>query len=239
MAWNYAYPRCMEYILKIQIVTGYVPIPDHPRTAEEYGELGEKLAEIRAAPVKAYYQAVQDCWLFRTLKAMDTWVTHSKGDNPAKNTLAYHIVQHEKFQWLAKALGHNEEADTFIWMDYGIFHLPGVTKEVVEEFLDHVQKDDLAIPGCWDKGLIVDDYPCWRFCGSMAVIPRKLVHSINNAVKNQLFHHIKFSHNVPWEVNTWATVERSGLLPIRWYKADHNETMFTNYGVEDGPDAAV
>jgi hypothetical protein len=220
----------MEFdAVKLQIVTGYVPIPDHPRTPMEYGELGEKLAQVRAAPVKAYYTTVQDCWLFRTLKAMDIPVTHSKGDNPAKNSLAYHIVQHQKFQWLAQALAHNEEAETFIWMDYGIFHLPGVTKEIVEDFLGRIRPDDLAIPGCWDKGEIVDTHPCWRFCGSMAIVPRKYVNPLNYAVKNLLFAHLKFIKNVPWEVNTWATVERANLVPIRWYKADHNETMFTNY----------
>lgn len=206
-----------------------MPIKDHPRPVETYGELGEKLAQVRAAPIKAYYNSVQDCWLYRSLKTLDKIITHSEGDNPQKNTLAYHIVQHQKFQWLAQALQHNKEAKTFIWMDYGIFHQPGVTKEVVEDFLGRVRENDLAIPGCWDKGQISDAFPCWRFCGSMAIVPRQYVSALNSMLKSIVFGHINFTHNVTWEINGWAVLERAGVLPIRWYKADHNETMFTNY----------
>ena len=215
--------------MKVQIVTGYVPIPNHPRSAEVYGELGEKLAQVRAAPIKSFYSSVPECWLYKTLKALEFDPTHSEGDNPQKNSLAYHIVQHQKTQWLAKAAAKITDADTFVWLDYGIFSLPGVTKEIIEDFIGRVKKNDLAIPGCWDKGPVSDNHPCWRFCGSMLIVPRQWVDQLNFAVKTVCFSHLQLIRNVTWEVNTWAGVERTGKLPIRWYKADHNETMFTNY----------
>lgn len=226
---------------KIKIITGYVPIPNHPRNAQEYGKLGDKLAAIRSVPLRAFYGTVPDCWLFKALKAMDkTNFTHSEGDNPKKNSLAYHIVQHQKIHWMMQEAQRDHDTDTFIWMDYGIFHQPGVDIVEIEKFLQRVKKDDLAIPGCWDIRPVTDASPCWRFCGSLAVVPRQWVLPFSNLIKLSLFTHLKFTQNIPWEVNTWARVEQGNSLPIRWYKADHNETQFTNYGADnDREDAAM
>ena len=33
-----------------------------------------------------------------------------------------------------------------------------------------------------------------------------------------------------WDMNSMAYVELLDVLPIRWYRADHDKTQFTNYG---------
>ena len=49
---------------KIKVVTGFVPIVGHPRTAAEYGALGEKLGELTDEfSVHPFYQKIEDCWL--------------------------------------------------------------------------------------------------------------------------------------------------------------------------------
>jgi hypothetical protein len=52
---------------------------------------------------------------------------------------------------------------------------------------------------------------------------------LKNLIQAIALLHINVTKNVTWEVNTLARAEQTGKLPIRWYAADHNETMFTNY----------
>jgi hypothetical protein len=56
-----------------------------------------------------------------------------------------------------------------------------------------------------------------------------MVHRLYKAVKTAALRHIDMTKNVEWEVNTLARVEIAGQVPIRWYQADHNETLFTGY----------
>lgn len=215
-----------------EVVTGYIPIRDHPRSAATYGELGEKMFRNLSGKIsiKSYYETVRETWLWKLIdKEYAGKIKHSQGDNPAKNSLAYHCVQHQKFAWLLKSAINNPIAETFIWIDYGIGHVPGVTPEVVSDFLADVKKDDFAIPGCWsaENAILNDAFPCWRFCGGVMVVPRQYVFKFYRAIKDHVMQRLKQTKNVSWEVNSITAVEPS--LPIRWYYADHNETMFTNY----------
>jgi hypothetical protein len=217
-------------MVPLKVVTAYVPIPNHPRTAAEYGQLGEAFFGKMPASIQPFYETVDDTWLRQVLdKYKGFRVTHSEGDNPAKNSIAYHCVNHQKFAWLLKAAMLDPKPSVFIWMDYGIGHIPGVTPEVAFDFLNEVQEDDLAIPGCWakDQAINTDLFPCWRFCGSLMVVPRSKVAPLYKAVKREVLAHLNKTKNVTWEVNTLARVEKD--FPVRWYLADHNETMFTNY----------
>lgn len=219
------------------LVTGYVPIPNHPRTAKEYGELGAKVfgAVASEANIRPFYETVQQTWLYKLVDkrlSKKLPVSHSAGDNSTKNTLDYHCVQHQKFGWLLKAHIENPKADPLVWVDYGIGHVPGVTWRVVNDFIDSVRQDDFAIPGCWpaDGTMVNDLWPCWRFCGGLMVVPKKHVATLYMAVKRAVQLHLEQTNNITWEVNTLARIEPF-LPPIRWYLADHNASMFTNYGV--------
>lgn len=224
----------------VQVVTGYVPIVDHPRTAAEYGQLGQDMfvpLVTAGVNVKRYMEPIELCWLHKYVDRFKEKPTPSVADNPAKNTLAYHIVQHQKFAWLLKAAIEDPRPDTFVWLDYGVGHVPGVTPDVVWDFLEEVKKDPgdkISIPGCWEKDPDKVDfrYPCWRFCGGVFVAPRQKIHRLYKQVKTAALKHIDLTKNVEWEVNTLARVELANQTPIRWYKADHNETMFTGYSNE-------
>lgn len=225
----------------LTIVTGYVPIQGHPRSAKEYGELGEDLfGKLRGDfSIMPFYETVQETWLCKLIQKTGIDVTHSVGDNPEKNSLAYHCVQHQKFAWLLKAAISDPRPGTLVWVDYGIGHVPGVTADVVNAFMSSVKLDDFAIPGCWPRTtMIINDYfPCWRFCGGLMVVPRAKVHKFFKLMKNETARHIAKTRNVTWEVNSLAAAEPN-LPSIRWYKADHNETMFTHYGDPSCPPAS-
>ena len=217
-------------MINLEIVTGYVPIPKHPRSSEEYGELGESIFKPLSnalVPIRPFYEKIDGCWLWNSLKLVPFGVEPITGDNPQKDTLMYHSVQHQKFRWLCYAAYHDPLPDTFVWIDYGIGHVPGVTAEVIYKFLEEIKRDDFAIPGCWPKGQKFDGYPCWRFCGGLMVVPRRQVESLYLKIREETTHHLVTHRKVTWEVNSLAAIEP--LLPVRWYHADHNETMFTNY----------
>jgi|SRR6185312_2707420 len=215
--------------MRVKLVTGYVPIPGHPRTAAEYGELGERLSGV-PIPKKAFYMRVEDTWLWKHVHSLDYIPTVSEHDNSAKNTLAYHAVNHQKSSWLVAAADDDPDADVLVWIDYGIFRLPGVNNQSIYEFVQRLDDKKIYAPGCQGEPAAVESsYPCWRFCGSMIAVPKKLVDQFDYAVRVAARRHIAKTLNVEWEVNTWARVEKRHRLPVEVYMADHNVSMFDNF----------
>lgn len=218
---------------KVKVVTGFTPIPDHPRKLEDYGALGEQLkSALGVRPAQAFHYNMRDLWLTRfveKLPPMKPPLTWAVADNPAKNTLEYHCVQHQKVEWLSLAATMDQEADTFVWVDFGIMHLPGMNGDYLTSFLDRVKKNDFAIPGCWPKGEVQTDTPCWRFCGGLIIVPRADIPNLSLAFKAMTRTFIRTMKKVSFEVNMLALVEQTGIPNLRWYEADHNPTMFTHY----------
>ena len=221
----------------ITVVTAYVPIPNHPRSMTEYHELGQKLLDLDV-PVMFQQETLDSCWLFNYLQWRGGKFTHSVADNPQKNSVAYHIVQAQKSEFLLGAAENNPQPDVFVWIDFGIFHLPGVTGTVIKEFLQRAESEQaIAIPGCWDPDFKYEDsHPCWRFCGGLMVVPRKFVMALDIAMKYEYMRWLAHTNNLSWEVNTLARLERlEKHLPLWWYKADHDAQMFTGYKVSEMP----
>jgi hypothetical protein len=218
----------------ITAVSAYVPIPDHPRSEQEFDALGEQLLGLKHRMLLAKGD-LNKCWLYQYL--LDTFppehvITHSVSDNPKKNSLAYHIVQAQKTEWLETATHVDTSSDVFVWIDYGILHVPGVTVEIIDAFLDRADSERaIAIPGCWTSNYQYDDaHPCWRFCGGVMVVPRKFVESFNVAMKSEYIGWLQKTNNISWEVNVLARLEKNiPNFPVWHYMADHNKTMFTNY----------
>lgn len=214
--------------MRTKLVTGYVPIPGHPRTAAEYGELGERLGGVPVRK-KAFYSRVEDTWMAKYIAAQKFTPRSSEHDNPHKNSLAYHCVNHQKTSWLVQAADEDPDADVLVWVDYGIFRLPGVNNQSIYEFMEKLDDRAIYAPGCWNATSVVESvFPCWRFCGSMLAVPRKYVDQLDFACRVEARQHIHKTKNVEWEVNTWARVEARRKLPFHWYKADHNVSMFDN-----------
>ena len=216
----------------VKVVSGFTEIPDHPRAGADYKALGEQLIEAIGEHEGLFFdlpeQAPKDTWLAQWLKSVPN-VTHSVADNPEKNTLAYHCVQHQKFVWLRDALGQDPQpADIYVWIDYGILHVPGVTAAVIQKFLTRIEDYGHAVvmPGCWPRAPVRHDTPCWRFCGGLIAVPRGLVKSFATLALATTMRQIMTTRNVEWEVNTLARLEQADQVPILWYKADHNTSMF-------------
>lgn len=222
--------------IKVAAVTGYIPIIGHPRTVEEYGRFGEGLKALRHTVLPYYHQNPRQTWLAEVIERFPEKVSWAKGDNPAKNSLEYHAVQHQKIEWVRRAAAEHPDFDAYVWIDYGILRLPGVSPGMIDECLDRVVKNDLAIPGCWERmdprveQTIDSEYsPCWRFCGSMFIVPKYIAEDLAKVFKAVTRTRLRAMRKVLWEVNTLASVEAVTRLPIHWYKADHNAYLFENY----------
>ncbi len=220
----------------IAAVTAFVPIPGHPRTADEYYALAVPLLVLgQQMPLLAIEEELEACWLYQYLHEVygkPSRVKHSVSDNPKKNSLAYHIVQAQKTEFLLSAAQASDFGfDTYVWIDYGIMHVPGVTVPVIKEFMKRADGEQtIAIPGCWGPDYTYNDqHPCWRFCGGVIVVPRKYLVAFDAAMKHEYAYALREHDRVSWEVNMLAQVERHHDLPIWWYQADHNASMFTSY----------
>jgi len=215
------------------VVTGYVPIADHPRSERAYHRLGAQLGGL-STPVHVCRSSLDETWLHQQVLRHTKPVTHSVGDNPKKNTLAYHCVQHQKTAWMLEAARAAARPDVVVWLDYGIFHQPGVTVEAIDAFLSRVDDEPtIAIPGCWKQAVTAEAIdlanPCWRFCGSTLICHRSRLEALDVAIREDVIARLNTTSHVSWEVNTWARVELGATLPIRWYRGDHNQTQFTEY----------
>lgn len=217
----------------ILAVTGFTPIPDHPRSVNEYAELGYRLIDT-GIPLVIAMGDLELCWLYKYLHERGETFTHSVADNPRKNSIAYHIVQAQKFEWLVEAAEHCcsvHKPDVLVWIDLGIFHLPGVTSDIIRDFLQRAASEQtIAIPGCWDRDYeYSDERPCWRFCGGLMVVPFRFVDRFYAIVQQEYKRWLEQTGNLSWEVNTLARVEQQHPNLIWHYKADHNASMFLNY----------
>ena len=219
---------------KVKVVTGFVQIPNHPRKEEIYVDLGNRLkSAMGVRPIKAFYYDVKDLWLtqfIERLPPMEPPLRWAQADNPAKNSLEWHAVQHQKIEWLATEANEDQESDTFVWLDYGIMYLPGMNGDYLTSFLDRIVKNDFAIPGCWPKNEVDEwEFPNWRFCGSVLIVPRKDIDNLTRAFKAVTRTFIRSMKKVSFEVNMLALVEQTNIPNLCWYEADHNVTMLTNY----------
>ncbi len=216
--------------MTVRLVTGYVDIPDNPYR-ERYARLGPELLKAAAevVPVSIFTPQLSECWMAKFLAGRPV-TEHAEGDQPLKNTTSLHIVLHEKTAWLAQAAQQFDD-DVFVWMDFGIMYIPGITADLVQDFLVGVGGEKaISLPGCWPRGPVPEWLPSWRFCGTVAVCHRDFVPAFDAMVQAEAKNYIRRTNYVSWELNTWARVEMLDRLPIRQYKADHNETLLTNYG---------
>jgi hypothetical protein len=224
--------------MSVHLVSGFVPIEGHPRSPTEYEELFNKLTGVTALlenPIYFFQHAIDTCWLFEYLAWSKLSPTHSVADNPKKNTLAYHIVNHQKIRWMCAAAQAKPHVDVFAWIDAGILSVPGVTIEDVAYAANAAKNEKtIVIPGCWgrpESKLCPDSQVNWRFCGGFFVCPRTYLADLETAFRAETMRHLRETNNLSWEVNTMQRLEQHSAirLPIWWYKADHDQSMFRNY----------
>ena len=228
------------------LVTGYVRLNSAHRPHDRYAKLGRKLLGLGLPSVCFYDGPEKDlascittkvqraslagCWL--QTAALGAQPPH--GD-PVKDTVPYCIVQHEKSRWLAQA-ATMVDADLLLWMDFGIFHLSQVREWHVSDFVDAINKsaprDRITAPQAWPligKPMIDWSKPAWYLLGGVLVMPRALAGWFHDKCVQYATLQLESTGRATWEVNTWAAVARDNPGRFSFYKADHDETIFTGY----------
>ena len=221
------------------LVTGYVRLDLANRSHNRYAELGQRLTALHR-PCVAFLDglpggdtaavlpaSLDKCWLWPHAKTAP-----APYGNPAKDTAAYHAVQHQKTAWLAEASNHTT-ASHLVWIDYGILHVPGVTPELVGQFLARAgtaSSTRITLPSIWPlsvDGLVDSSQPCWFVAGGVAIVPRHMAHTWHVMVEHEALTHLRQTGFLTWEVNTWARVIQQHPSMFAVYPADHNATLFT------------
>ncbi len=229
-----------------RVFTGYFPaFKAKHLTEDQFRSLGGKLVAATDAMEFGIGYALDSCWASRflaenpSLKPSDRSPAPDRFETPM-DMVRSNIAILQRFEWLAIAAKRHPEVDNFVWLEYTLFKQPGITEDLVKEFLRTVDEhphDAISIPGCWPKQPIDDGAICWRFCGSAWVCPAQYAAELYHAVKHIVKLRVRATGTISWDVNTLAYLELLDLLPIRWYPGNHDATQLINYFVRPLPHA--
>ena len=212
------------------LVTGYVRLDLPNRSHDEYERLGQQLvgaAETGGHEVQTFGGAVEDCWHWHVSAGADL-----PAGNPGKDTREFHAVQHEKTAWVARA-ANATDAEILVWMDFGLLHVPGITADMVQEFLERATRTaprhQIGMASIWGTPWA---RPNWRRCewwcaGGVFTVPRRWAAIWHGAVVEQAQALRRLGH-VTWEVNTWAGAWAVNTRHVQPWFCDHNGTLLAN-----------
>ena len=66
---------------------------------------------------------------------------------------------------------------------------------------------------------------CWKFCGGFFLLPAERAEEWHVACREKLLEFLR-RRWLTWEVNLWVAVVESGAVRgVRWFAADHNDSM--------------
>ncbi len=149
--------------------------------------------------------------------------------NVQKDTKEYMIIQNTKIECIKDAIDKNVfNTEYFSWIDFGLFH---VIKHIESSDLlrkiasSQFKKDNIIIPGCWNKGYSYTNGICWRFCGGFFIGHKNACIDMYNKYKTFLPIFLEKYNLLTWEVNIWAAMEHETSWNPDWYLADHNDSI--------------
>jgi hypothetical protein len=228
--------------MKALCVTGFV---DRPFAAKHLSQtdcraLGDGLKLALGDRLHAFDHGVTlaDCWAY-SLLLNNPDLLPSCANPPADRfaTLAdmvrSNIVLLQRYLWMAAAAEARPDVDVLAWVEYTVLKQRRVTPDVLAAFSESLERTPcsaVTLPGCWTKGPINDSEAHWRFVGSCWVCPASLARAVYRAVRDVVTLRTEMTGRLSWDMNSMAYVELLDVMPIRWYRANHDETQFTNYG---------
>jgi hypothetical protein len=219
------------------LVTGYVRLDSPHRPHAEYARLGRELLDCHS-PAVAFLDGIDHpTATVRPASLESCWLWHVARDaalppgNASKDTAAYHAVQHQKTAWLAAAADHTA-AELLVWVDFGVLHIPSVTREAVAAFFSRVPRaprDRITLASIWpiDGSSVVDcSRVNWYVAGGVAIVPRHLAAQWHELVVDTACQYHAYTGAVTWEVNIWARVAQSRPSLFAFYASDHDASLF-------------
>ena len=230
------------------LVTGYIRLDLPNRSHEEYERLGGRLLSAANAPAFVFTNC--DRVKYRRNVSLSTVVRDASVDgcwhwqlsdgatlpcgNPAKDTRAFHAVQHEKTAWVADA-AERTDADILVWLDYGLLHVPGITEAHVAAFLARAAtdapRDRVGMASIWGPPAGAPGWSSvgWWCAGGVFTCPRHLARPWHEAVVERAVG-LRSRGFVTWEVNDWAAAWLLNPGMVRAWRCDHDASL-----LEAGP----
>jgi len=212
------------------LVTGYVRLDLPNRSHEEYERLGVRLLAASDGVSRWYYGGcVEAFWHWQ----LSDGAALPPG-NPAKDTRAFHAVQHEKTAWMADA-AERTDADILVWMDYGLLHVPGITEAHVAAFLARAAvaapRDRVGMASIWGPPQHPPGWTAveWWCAGGVFTVPRHLARPWHEAVVERAVG-LRSRGFVTWEVNDWASAWLLNPGMVQPWRCDHDASL-----LEAGP----
>lgn len=199
-------------------------------------KLSSKLVELsNYKNVKTILYDWNDLYINKlfTVDQLNSFNIPLKKDN-SKDNIKFLTLMNSKSYFLNLALEQTPSTvDTLVWIDFGIFKITNDIEHFKTNFSKLKKQDKVLIPGGFrSKKLLSDqeliDSVYWRFLGGLIVAPREKVTIFNDANNIELLKLLK-NQMMTWEVNIWANVEINNPELIKYFRADHNKTMFGFY----------
>lgn len=227
---------------KVKFVTGFVPLNVNHVSQEKYQELGKQLVDaVGAENIVVFNDTLDNCWLTKVFPEelpphADSRLYPDRYPTPYQMSESS-VIQHNRTSWGMQALKQDPSIDTIVWVDYGVlkqgdFTGNPVRAEDIRAFFDRLSEqklDDIPFPGIWDMMQVGDGDANWRFCGSLHIWPAEYMRDIDDLYKEMTLRFLKRTSRLPYDMTIWADCERRAVLPFRWYRANHDNTQFTNF----------
>lgn len=211
------------------LVTGYIRLDLPNRSHDEYQRLGADLLTTPADVHRCVYGGVASaCWHWR----LSEGATLPLG-NAEKDTRAFHAVMHEKTAWVADA-AERIAAEVFVWMDYGILHVPGITPALVTAFLERAAwkapRDRVGMASIWGGPPLITPVPhqvAWYCAGGVFTVPRHLALPWHQEVAAAAVR-MRNRGWATWEVNDWSDAWRQRPDLVKAWRCDHDAALLEN-----------
>jgi len=229
--------------MKVGVVTGFIPIPVHHLSANQYHELALTLAGAvlsSGATFRAFVneEPLASCWAYELCNGLPPAnpVPADRYASPEINVMS-HIIQHQRTTWALRAAKREPDVAVWVWFDYGLMKQGDWTgkpirAENVQRFLrklaDMKALDHIPFPGITDKQTVYPTGNVWRFCGSTHIWPKQYLPEIHDEYKARLIAWVHQLKTVPLDLPIWALVEQNLKLPFRWYPAEYDATQLDN-----------
>ena len=243
-AWRYAHFRTLaESGVPLCV---YVDIEEHERMLK----FAEEFCNIHVRLTKPLHET----WAHR-IYDKHTSITMPEQAHAEKDTEAYLLLIMAKTEWVADVARSNPwNTPQFAWIDFSIGYvlrdIPLCQSELQRIAGTVLPSKSLYIPGCSPyphpfparvaqlsaDGLraecpVVLESPCWRFCGGLFVGDTAAILEFDDLSRTLFPIFLCKYRRLVWEVNYWAWLESAAdptWNPI-WYRADHNDTMLTEF----------
>lgn len=119
------------------------------------------------------------------------------------------------------------------WIDFNVWHVvrdaAATSNRLQEIAASRLPTESVYVPGCVETRMaaVPWDRICWRFCGGFFVGAKEAVVAFARKAREALPQLLACRGGLTWEVNVWAELEAKHDWRPAWYKADHNDTLFS------------